>query len=514
MLSIVISGEKKLNFLKKVMSLRVDCYKMLAAAFFVAVLLLYPGAVAAIGVSPGSTTIENAANGLRIPKTIRVTRPSTTGILNFTVEANGPGGRYIELSSRTLTIPDGANYVDYPFVIAPVNAPNGTHEAFIQFLSSQGGGNGGSQFMVATYEGITARVTFKVTGQEVLQYTIGGFGTEPIETNTAPTFTFMLKNDGNVDAQPEKIDFNITDAKGDLKLSETVLAASLPVVEPGQEKAISTSLTRKLPPGVYFVDATFTSQGKTLYERKKIRLEILPEGTLQQDGQMSDLSVNEKVLPVGGQVKVTGIFSNIGEIGVRATLYVQIKKDGVTLDTLRSEEQYVGYKRTGIFNVTFRPDVAGTYTFEGSFAYGIKETNKRSVVVEATSPVKSFQLQLPIARLKNWLFACTPRFTPLILIIVLVVETILLMKYIRLWKKHERCVCELPCACHGGEHTYHQQMTPIDSAVYASQTHIETRPVQPKFPAENKLLDQTSVSDSDQIPKRFRDDDPFEEIAR
>jgi hypothetical protein len=105
------------------MSLRFDCSKIVATIFFALVLLVCPSSVAAIGVSPGSTTIENAANGVRIPKTIRVTRPSTTGILNFTVEANGPGGRYIELSSRTLTIPDGANYVDFPFVIAPVTKP-------------------------------------------------------------------------------------------------------------------------------------------------------------------------------------------------------------------------------------------------------------------------------------------------------------------------------------------------------------------------------------------------------
>jgi hypothetical protein len=447
----------------------------------------YASPAQAIGVSPGTTIVSSTANGVRIPKTIRVTRPSTKGTLNFQVETHGPGSRYIELSSTSISIPPGINYAEYPYTIAPINAPNGTLQAFIQFLSLRSGSGTSTQFSIATYEGATAEILFTILDKEIKDYTIGSVSAEPIENNTAPTFTFMLKNEGNVDAQPDKIDIAIADASGTIKLTDSIIKDILPVVGPGQEKIITTSLTKKLPAGIYFADISFYNGSTSIFERKKLRFEILPEGSLEQNGELVELNLPGLNFPVGSLITVQAKFKNTGIIGVRSTLYVRVTKDGQLIDTLRSDEQYVGNKKTGIFSTSFRPTTVGNYSFEGYLSYGIKETNRRIVTAAAFSPNIAFSF--PWQTIKIWLFACTPRFVPLILLILIFILTLLLLKYIALWRKHELCECSIPCACHQHKttaKTYKNTPTTLPVTPPAIQT-----PPQP--PAFTSALTNTPV---------------------
>lgn len=447
----------------------------------------------AVGVTPGKITVPNTANGVKIPKTIRVTRPTTEGSLSFQVEVNGPGARYIELPSTMLVIPAGANYGEYTFNIAPTSAPNGMQEAFLQFIGLQnsGGSTSSPQFSIATYEGATANIQFTINDTEIKDYTINNVAVVPVESNNPPMFTFEVNNKGNVDAQPEKVDVTITDQSGTTTLAETIPASAITVVPPGQQKNVTAALTKKLSPGSYFVDVTFYDKTNIVYDRKKLRLEVLPEGTLKQDGQIVDFKVDSDTFSPGSLVKIDATFKNIGEVGSKAVLYVKVLRDGQTLDTLRSDEQFVGLQQTGLYSVTFRPSLSGAYQLEGYFSYGVKETERRMLTIssasgEANAPFASFSGET----LKKFFTACTPRFVPLLLLVVVIVLTILLIRYINLWRWHELCSCPIPCPCHLDRKNKTQLRSPLPGQSYGA--HNMTIPPLPPLTTRTPRPPQTT----------------------
>lgn len=400
-----------------------------------------PGIVQAIGVSPGTITIPNVTNGLVISKKIRVTSPSKNASVTFKSEVVGEGASYINLSSSEITIPLGQNYVDFSFEIKPVNAPNGNHKAFLVFTTTQGN-RSNDAVGITTFEGATAEIDFTVTNAQVEQFTVGGLTAEPIETTNAPTFTFNIINDGNVNAKPDEIKVTITDRNHNILSQETLSKDLFPVTAPGQTQTITVSTSKKLPPGTYYLSTSFFHNGIDIFDKKDILFSVSPEGTLMQEGELQDLTVTPSDGPPGTLLKIDGIFFNSGTVGAEPAFFVQVAKDGKIIDTLQSKTQFVGTKRAGKFSVTYHPDSPGTYIFTGYFSYGIKETERKNVSAEITSLVSNLLLT-------SWLKGCSPNPFFLSLVIFSVAMTLLWVHYFRLWRKHKKCICSSGCDCHG-----------------------------------------------------------------
>jgi hypothetical protein len=213
-----------------------------------------------------------------------------------------------------------------------------------------------------------------------------------------------------------------------------------------------------------------------------------------------------------------------GTIGVRGTLYVHVSKDGQLIDTLRSDEQYVGNKKTGIFSTSFRPTTVGNYSFEAYLSYGIKETNRRTVSAAAFSPNLAFSF--PWQTIKTWLFACTPRFVPLILLILIFILTALLLKYVSLWRKHELCECSTPCDCHQNTSSI-KKNTIIMSAQQQNQSPTKLQQTPPAFtpalpdpatvPSTNyttQPVSKTTDSPTRTLQQNKEDEDPLEKFLQ
>lgn len=425
--------------------------------------------VQAVGVAPGTITVNNVANGVTIPKKVRITRPTTAGTLTFRAEAQGEASRYISLSNQTVTILPGQSYADFEFSINPKTASNGSHKAFLVFTTTEGK-RGGSQFGVTTYEGATAEINFNVTDSQVNLISIGGLVTEPVESIISPTFTFNIMNEGNVDSRPDEIKVTITDRNHTILLQETILKDLLPLVAPGQTQSVTVSTTKKLPPGVYYLNAAFLHNGKKIFEKNDAYFTVSPEGTLSQDGELKSISVLPSEGTVGTLLKIDGVFANTGSIGTQPKFFVQVSREGKPLDTLQSSQEYVGVKREGKFSVTFRPDTTGVYEFTGYFAFGIKETARKKTTATITSLVSNL-------RITAWLKGCTSNSIIVSLAMFAACMTALFAHYFRLWQKHKRCICPYGCDCHNNtKHSSGLMTNSMKDTEKSDQTPMNAQP--------------------------------------
>ena len=426
-----------MSFKKIVTSLKV----VLALSLLSGAYIFFVDSGLAIGVTPATTILNNVPNNVRINRTIKVTRPTTSGVENFKVSLSGEGARYIELSGETIMIPNGSNSASYDFSIYPRSAPNGKYEAFLQFITYQPSSDSG-QFLVRTYEGTTAQILFTITDEQILDYQIvnvGGGGN--IEVNMPPSINYTIKNVGNVDAKPDKIELQISSLKdATQKVVDAVLGKILDFTPPLQDKNFSVDFNKTLPLGSYTATATFYRADKPIVTQGNIKFEVFKEGTLAQKADFIDFKTSATEVPENTLIKVDGILKNTGSIGVRGTMYVQVYRDGKPVDLIKSEEKFLGIGRLGTFSVEFRPGESGKYSFDGYFSYGVGETEHKQIQVS----VGGWFAQLSFF---SWLQGCSPRWMWLFVIPLLIILILLLIWWIR----HRQCKCPCQCRCHGGK---------------------------------------------------------------
>lgn len=395
----------------------------------------------AIGVSPATIILNNVPNNVRIDRMVTVTRPTSVGVEYFKVSLSGEGARYIELSTTTIMIPNGARSASYNFSIYPQAAPSRTFEAFLQFITYQPSSDSG-QFLVRTYEGTTAQILFTITDQQILDYQIanvGGGGN--IEVTMPPSLNYTVKNNGNVDAKPDQINLEISSIKDVAqKVTDTILGKILDFTPPLQNKNFSVEFNKTLPLGSYTATATFYRGDKPVTTQGNIKFEVFKEGTLAQKAEFVDFKSSATEVSENTLVKVDGILKNVGSIGVRGTMYVQVYRDGKPLDLIKSDEKFLGIGRSGTFSIEFRPADSGKYSFEGYFSYGVGETERKKVEVN----VGNWLSQLSLS---SWLSGCSPRWMWLFVIPWLMILIMLVIW----WLRHRRCKCPCQCECHGGK---------------------------------------------------------------
>jgi hypothetical protein len=336
--------------------------------------------VKAIGVSPSIIEVNDLANGIVVDKQVFVMRENPKSEEIYTVKVEGDGSKYIKLSSDKITIPKGDGKFPYKFSLNPVGAANGTYKVKLVFdgtvpeASAQSGNNN-----VAILAGITARINFTITDQQVKKIEISSLRSDEAEVNQSVVLHFRVKNLGNVDAKPDLIKVALTNQLDPTQVfTDEITSENIEFVGPAKDQEISVKLKSSIPQGRYNLKAEFYVGGSIIYTQE-ISVEIFPSGTLAQKLDVLSFTVTPQKLGVGETVRFSSNVKNSGEIVLEPVFVVKILKDGQQLEFLRSEKQMLVKGEGGTFSLSYRTQELGNYVASSYLEYGVRKTEAKEL---------------------------------------------------------------------------------------------------------------------------------------
>jgi hypothetical protein len=340
----------------------------------------------AIGISPSTVRAVNVANNIDIPKTFTVSRGNPSKEEKYTVKAIGNGAAYIKLPSDPFVLPKGIGSVPYNFSIHPIGAQNGNYESTLIFSSivdpvdAQSG-----SFSLSI--GLRGQVLFDVTDKEVKNFSIIRASGDNSELGQPVSFSYTLKNDGNVDARPDKIAYSFVDnADSNHTYQGEISGANLSFVPAGQTVDSFFQVQDKIVPGRYVVKLAFYLGDVIIGTSQNINIAIFEAGTLKQQALVKDITISKSLFQPGEIVTFTGVIQNKGDLQIQPILQIQIEKDGKQIEKLSSPPKSILKGQGASYDLTYRPTEPGKFLAKAYFEYGIVKTDLKELSFEVKKP--------------------------------------------------------------------------------------------------------------------------------
>ncbi|MFH0818372.1 MAG: hypothetical protein V1898_00005 [Patescibacteria group bacterium] len=349
-----------------------------------------------IGVIPPSIDAKSVLIGGKQTKNVLIQiGDQHINAVKFNVRFRGDYGQFLE-GPNELIIPIGHQEATYYFNINAHELGVGNYSAFIDFLVDQPpttdvatSGSGAS--VVA---GLTIPVSFAVSGDQVLDYSIISFQVIDTEINKPLYLSYNIYNNGNILFKPEKIEITCQDIEDDTNVKTYIINGDeLDFTPAGENSEVSLRLNHDLIEGTYIANAKFYYNNEVVESLDSQQFRVFASGTLQQQGELVDVTTNKNEYAPGENIKIDATFSNTGDIPVKSVLVTEIVDVNNSIkDLLRSNELEINKKEKGTLSIITSILEPGTYTLNSYVEYGNKKTaveNNTITVIEDKSGLKS-----------------------------------------------------------------------------------------------------------------------------
>lgn len=331
--------------------------------------------VSAIGVTPPRIVIDEILKDSSVEQTVRLVDIEEGTPVS--VQLSGEGSEWVSVKNgREFIFSDDTDEVTF-LVDIPEKAPNGEYKVSAQILTSSKDVVQGSN-TASVVSGIMVEIKFGVSGDEHKDYSIRKIFIHSFEVGTPLTVTMDIKNNGNVLAKPDMVELDIKDkvSKQIILSEETKTSGS---VEPFQAGESIATFNVDLEEDFYFGDVrVHTNNG--IIEETDIPFDVLPEGSLASNGELTALSVQENVEDLA---KITALFENTGEHGLNTIINLDIFVKGVLKDTIKTEPQYVRKDSQKEFVHLYEVKEKGEHTIKAYAEFNGKKSNEKEVTFEA-----------------------------------------------------------------------------------------------------------------------------------
>lgn len=372
--------------------------KLLGIVLALATIGISARAVYGLGLSPVDIIADDILPNSSVTKEFYISRGDASAEEIAVVTVEGTAAPYITLPlGSPVTLPAGEQAFVYPLVIEPGALASGTYVAKVTVATGKptaaltAGGEGSVSAGTNILTGAQLTLTFTITNQTLEQYTITSVEMASSEENQLVGFSYSMSNTGNVDTRPAKIEFTVVDELDPTNTySETILGDRLTIVPAFTDQVVTVATKAQLVAGLYAIQLTFyNAAGEIVFMNDALRLQIFPEGTLAQKGELIEFATDKATYQVAEPVVLTASFKNTGTVGINASLVVEIMNDGTRLDILKNEPVFVPVGQTANMEQSFKPTEGGTYTAVGYVNYGIFTTDKTEAnfTVEALSNI-------------------------------------------------------------------------------------------------------------------------------
>lgn len=356
--------------------------------------------VFAVGIAPSHVSVGGIYNDTVFQKTITLMRSEQldkpfvyTPVLRSEFD-------HIILDDKPIVIPAGEYQVEYTFSIHPKTAPNGTYTAEIDFLgapgevsstgSSSNNNSGVNSVQVAIQAGVTLKLTYSVTDEQVVQFSLTeNYGISDTEVGIPIPLSFAVKNDGNVDARPTRVDLevrDITDESFLVTASKTADDLLLPYVKPKITQSVSFLYPVDIEEGKYIATFRFFNGLEEVGVSPPLRFRVFPKGALNQQATLDVFGVDGNVFDLGDLIKFDAHLVNTGSVPVEPVLFIELRKKDKIVDLLRSEKKWVPRGSDSLYTLTTRLNKKGYYDAVAYFEYGSKQTERKTVSITVGNP--------------------------------------------------------------------------------------------------------------------------------
>lgn len=366
--------------------------KLLLAVFAVALALLFigiPQKAEAFGITPAQYEAENVLSGSTIEGFVLFTRGGTEGTERVQVEIAGPAAQYIKPKNGDIVqFKEGERRVGFEFFIKPENLASGRYHATVTGTvippEATEGQEGGTT--VKVYAGAQGTIVFHVTNEQTVLYDISDISVNNSEELRPLDFRFTMNNKGNVSTRPSIIQLTVTDKENpDFIFNARVDAENIPIVAPFTRQMITAQTDLVLEIGTYEAVVVFYNENKEPIAEKVSNFKVFPKGSLAQDIELTEFTVEKPEYRQGELVRINAIANNVGESGADAKMIFDIYHNDTLIDTASSEALFVAVSETQDFAHTFRAEGSGTYRVTGLLSYGVHKSNQREVIFESLS---------------------------------------------------------------------------------------------------------------------------------
>lgn len=363
---------------------------VVACALGLALALLFPAPVRAIGLSPPEVYVDGLLRGTTQYRTVFLSRAPNEmeDDVHIRVEPDASSAEYFVLSTQDIVMVGGQQSVAYAFGVTPGAAPNGEHEWLLRFLKTAAPIQAGKGATVTVVTGVTARIHVTVGGEEKLAYELGSIDGQETEEGQDAPFLFVINNTGNVDWHPSKIEFAFFNDLGEEVARSELTGDEVPVSRAGQEgQRFQVRIPAELVQGIYTVVASFYHGEEMVGTLTTTNaFTVHPPGTLEQSGQLLGLSASKEEFAPDEKIKVSATFQNDGQVDVDAVLTLELSRDGETIDFVRSKEYEVRPGSEFVFIEFLSALPVGSYVLNGLVEYGNRQTQPSQATFEVREP--------------------------------------------------------------------------------------------------------------------------------
>ncbi|MDP2631773.1 MAG: hypothetical protein Q8P30_03345 [Candidatus Uhrbacteria bacterium] len=353
---------------------------------------------ASIGVTPAgildASVFENGSRHEKVTLT-RSKNINSTGV--YEASFWGPGAEYLSGSDKVV-IPAGDDSAEYAFQFDAGNAPLGEYDAFIDFLPvvSDSGAIDDAQSMITNRIGVTLAVSFGVTIVEVKAFEVRDAVVGKIEEGTDLQISYLVINHGNRNWRPEELHFVVKDEIGDTVLDTSLYEESIDIVEPGMEEVSNVSIPHNLEAGKYSLTFEALEGGEVIYRLSK-RLEIFPEGTFLQKGELTEFSIDQSEYNYQDEIFVSALFKNTGDTSYNASLVTISFQDNSVIGMQRTDGVFVGPGEEVSYSTSVKPIGSGNFRLLGLVEYGENSTPPKKVDFSVSSSAIPIWIIIPIS---------------------------------------------------------------------------------------------------------------------
>ena len=344
-------------------------------------LFLAPLMAQAMGISPVLFEANNLLDNSSVARTIYLTRGNPDADEKGTVRVDGPAAKYIRLPDNGIVaLPKGVYNTPYQFFIEPGTLGAGDYEAAIKvapYVPPRGPNDAGGSGVIA---GAQAKILFSVTTTASELYEIHNPMINSTEEGQVLDFTFQFANMGNVDTRPTQIEVHIVDTKDPtFSYEEYISAADLKIIKALTTEVYDVPTKAKLNAGSYAMVLEFYKGDQPFLKSPDLQFQVYPRGTLAQKGDLSSFAINKTAFDNGEIALFKSAFKNSGKVGLTATLTINIARGNQIVDMLSTDPTFVPMGQTVLFDKTYRPQDAGSYTATAYVGFGPYRTREISV---------------------------------------------------------------------------------------------------------------------------------------
>ena len=225
-----------------------------------------------------------------------------------------------------------------------------------------------------------------VTGEERVSYEITRAQFEDTEPRIPLVGTYTVRNTGNVEWKPDRISveaYEISDP--DNTATFEVASDDIPLVKPGKVLDAKLSLGHKLTEGRYRAKVRFYYKEAMIQELETPPFSVFQVGTLDQAGELLEVTTNKTSYNVGEQVVLRGLFKNTGDVTVEGQLETQVYKNGEFVNLEVSRTLNIDRRQETTFEQFIKMNEPGEYTLEVAATYGTRKTPAQKITITVQS---------------------------------------------------------------------------------------------------------------------------------